>query len=395
MNIAYLPIDSVVPYPKNNRKHPESQIGRIADAIKQFGFNQPIVIDDNNVCLVGHGRLLAAKKLGLDKIPTHKISGLSESQKRAYRILDNKLQNDSAWEFENLEQELLALEAEGFELEPWGLEELKDLFPEPEHEVYEDEGTGELPTETYIKRGDVIELGAHRVLCGDCTEDFDFPVCNMCITDPPYGVAYIGKTKDALIIESDDFDEEQLTTMWRQVINHVLTHLNDGGTIYATVPPGPLRQVFSQELKDREVLRQELVWYKDSMVLGRSDYHYQHEPILYGWKPGAAHYFTDDRTRTSVLVHPRPKASREHPTMKPITLWAELIANSSCKQDKVLDPFLGSGTTLIACDQLDRICYGIEIDPKYCQVIIERYKKHCEKVGKPFECKINGEVFNG
>jgi len=395
MHITYLPIESVLPYAKNNRTHPESQIGRIADSIKQFGFNQPVVIDENNVCLVGHGRLLAAKKLGLDKIPTYKISNLSESQKRAYRILDNKLQNDSVWEFENLEQELLALEAEGFELEPWGLEELKELFPEPEHEVYEDDGAGELPTETYIKRGDLIELGRHTLVCGDCREVSGLPKFDMLITDPPYGVSYVGKTKDALEIENDNLDESELVKLWNGALDSTVPAITPGGAVYAAVPAGPLGHVFSEALKNRKILRQQLVWQKNSMVLGHSDYHYEHEPILYGWVPGGAHYFTSDRSKTSILKFDRPSRSEEHPTMKPIKLWAELISNSSRQGELVCDPFLGSGTTLIACDQLDRICYGIEIEPKYCQVIIERYKKHCEKVGKPFECKINGEAFDG
>jgi DNA modification methylase len=166
-----------------------------------------------------------------------------------------------------------------------------------------------------------------------------------------------------------------------------------GGGCYAAVPAGPLNFIFLKEWIELLVIHQQLVWAKDSMVLGHSDYHYKHEPILYGWKPGAAHYFTGDRTKTSLLEFDRPKASVEHPTMKPVGLWAELIKNSSKAGDVVLDTFLGSGTTLIACEQLNRTCYGMEIEPKYCHVIIERYRKYCADNNKKFECKINGQDY--
>ena len=396
MKIEEVDIGTIEMYPFNNRNHSEGQIALIAKSIKEFSFNQPIVIDDDNVILVGHGRLLAAQKLGLKKVPVLKKTGLTETQKKAYRILDNKLQNDSTWSFENLELELGFLEDNGFELEPWGLDELRDLFTPEEPEVYEDEGGGALPDETYIKRGDVIELGPHRVWCVDCREAEALPSpASLWITDPPYGVSYEGKTKDALKIENDDLGDEGTADLWRAATKYALDNLEEGGGCYAAVPPGPLNFVFLKEWIELLVIHQQLVWAKDSMVLGHSDYHYKHEPILYGWKPGAAHYFTKDRTKTSLLEFERPKASREHPTMKPVALWAELIANSSRAGDVVLDTFLGSGTTLIASDQLNRICYGMEIEPKYCQVVIERYQKHCEKVGKPFECKINGEKFDG
>jgi DNA modification methylase len=395
MDIKNVDIKSVIPYEFNNRIHDDKQINLIANSINEFGFNQPIVIDESNVVLVGHGRLLAAQKLGLDTIPTLQLKNLTEAKKRAYRILDNKLQNDSEWDFGNLELEIEALQEADFPIEDWGLDDLTELFPKEDPEVTEDE-PGELPEESYIKPGDLIELGKHRVLCADSSkENFSDVVFDLVITDPPYGVSYKGKTKKALTLENDDLGEDSLRELWSNTLDSLWINLKNGGVIYATVPAGQLREVFSSELKKREALRQELVWLKDLMVLGHSDYHYKHEPVLYGWKPGAAHYITADRSKTDVLEHKRPTRSEEHPTMKPLSLFAEFINNSSKKGQKVFDPFLGSGTTLIAADQLNRICYGMEIDPKYCQVILERYQKHCEKVGKPFECKINGEVFNG
>ncbi len=394
MKTTETPTDQLIPYAFNNRKHDETQINRIANSIKEFGFNQPIVIDEDKIVLVGHGRLLAAQKLGLEKVPTLQVKDLSETKKKAYRILDNKLQNDSEWDFGNVEIELNLLEEGGFDLGLWGLDDLKTLFPEEDPEVNEDDFNPALEDEPFIKRGDLIELGPHRVMCGDSTSEGHDVVADMVLTDPPYGVKYVGKTKDALEIENDDLDEGELSEMWNGALDQVLARLKEGGALYATVPAGPLRQVFTQPLKDRGILRQELIWLKDSMVMGRSDYHYKHEPILYGWKPGAAHYMTEDRTKTSVLEFARPKRSAEHPTMKPLTLWAELISNSSKKGQKVYDPFLGSGTTLIASDQLGRVCYGIEIDPRYCQVIIERYRNQCSERNKPFDCKINGEKFD-
>lgn len=398
--IEFLPIESIIPYPQNNRLHSDQQIQRIGDSIKQFGFNQPVVIDENNIVLVGHGRLFAAQKLELKEIPVIVKSDLTETQKRAYRILDNKLQNDSTWDFANLESELDILKDEDFDLKAWGLDDLRAMFPEEEIEVREDDGPGSLPTDddTFIKLGDVIELNQHRLVCGNCTDTYHTDLVStgktfdIVITDPPYGVSYKGKTKDALEIENDDLDEDALSSMWNSCLDFCLANLKEGGVIYATVPAVPLRQVFAQPLKDRGVLRQELIWLKDCMVMGRSDYHYKHEPILYGWKPGAAHYMTSDRSKTSVLEHARPKRSAEHPTMKPLSLWGDLIGNSSKRNELVLDPFLGSGTTLIACEQLSRTCYGMEISPKYCHVIVERYKKYCADNKKPCTVKINGEV---
>lgn len=392
MNITNLNIGDIKPYPQNNRTHPAEQVALIARSIKEFGFNQPLVLDDTNEILVGHGRWLAAKELKLKTVPCYVLKDLTETQKKAYRILDNKLQNDSSWDFDALSSEILKLDEENFPCEEWGLDKLLLGIEEEDPESVEDEAP-EPPKETYIKLGDVIELGAHRLMCGDSTLDGHDVVADMVITDPPYGVAYVGKTKDALTIENDDLGDAELTAFWVAALDNLIIRLKDGGSIYVAVPAGPLRQCFTIPLKERGILRQELVWVKDSMVLGRSDYHYKHEPVLYGWKPGASHYFTGDRTKTDVLEVARPKRSTEHPTMKPIELWSQLISNSSRKNDKVYDPFLGSGTTLIACEQLGRICYGMELEPKYCHVIVKRYATERQRTGKPIDIKINGEPF--
>lgn len=399
--IKYLDINSIIPFSRNNRIHSEKQIDLIANSINEFGFNQPIVADENNIILVGHGRLEAAKKLKLKQVPILIKKDLTESQKKAYRILDNKLQNDSTWDFDNLKLELDALQDLDFDLNVWGLDVLlpEDTSEnEAEDDDYSDSSTGD--NDTFLKIGDVIELGKHRLVCGDSTNPEVWSLLcekkiDLIITDPPYGVSYVGKTKDALTIENDSLDEESLALLFSSVCDCIDENLREGASIYVAIPAGLLRLVFEIELHKREWLRQELIWNKNAMVMGRSDYHYKHEPILYGWKPGSAHYFTSDRTKTSVIDCKKPHKSTEHPTMKPLELWAEFIKNSSKKNQIVCDPFLGSGTTLLASDQLDRVCYGIELSPKYCHVIIDRYKKHCEKVNKPFICKINGESFSG
>lgn len=399
MKVENFTLEKLIPYSSNNRVHNELQIDRIAESISEFGFNQPIVIDEDNVILVGHGRFEAAKKLKLKEVPVLKVLGLDETKKRAYRILDNKLQNDSTWDFENLESEIEFLKSEDFDIKGWGLDALlteNTSENEVEDDDYIDSSTGD--NDIFLKIGDLIELGKHRFVCGDSTNPETWSLLcekkiDLILTDPPYGVSYVGKTADALTIENDSLDEKSLALLFSSVCDCIDENLRDGASLYVAIPAGLLRLVFEIELHKRGWLRQELIWNKNAMVMGRSDYHYKHEPILYGWKPGAAHYFTEDRTKTSVIDCKKPHKSTEHPTMKPLELWAEFIKNSSKKNQIVCDPFLGSGTTLIASDQLDRVCYGIELSPKYCHVIIDRYKKHYEKANKQFVCKINGEDF--
>lgn len=410
MEIENKPIDEIIPYEFNNRIHDQTQIDRIANSINEFGFNQPIVIDENNVILVGHGRLLAARKLGKTEVPTLKKLGLKETQKKAYRILDNKLQNDSTWSFDNLDLELGFLEDNGFDLEPWGLEELRDLFPVEEPEVYEDEGGGALPDETFIKRGDLIELGKHRVLCGDSTipedlkELFEGNLAHLFITDPPYGVDYAGKNAflNAIApanriqesIEGDAQTPTEMKDFWQLAFERAFEFTSPKASYYIFGPQGGDLMMMMMSIKDAKwQLKHMLVWVKNNHVLGRSDYNYKHEPIWFGWKEKETHNFYGDASEVSTWECNKPMKSDLHPTMKPIELLSRAIRNSSQKNEIILDSFLGSGSTLMACDQLDRICYGMEIEPRYCQVILERYKKHCEKVGKPLECKINGEPF--
>ena len=403
MNIERLKLGEIVPYKKNNRKHSELQIERIARSIQEFGFNQPICIDENNEILVGHGRLLAAQKLGLKDAPIVRLNDLTEEQKRAYRILDNKLQNDSEWDFDSLSEELDFLQSNGVDLESWGLDDLKSLFPEPEIEISEDDGPGDLPKETYIKLGDLIELGKHRVLCGDSTnqQQVDTLISDnapiLMVTDPPYGVEYDPNwrneaAENGLIsyadrsigtVENDErIDWRETYELFKSQVAYVWHAHRHAAEI-------------SQNLKDSgyDIISQ-IIWAKPMFAISRGDYHWQHEPCWYAVKKGHNHNWQGSRSESTLWEIERGcKEKTGHGTEKPIECMARPIRNNTAKGELVVDPFLGSGTTLIAADQLNRICYGMEISPNYCQVILERYKKYCEQNGKKFECKINGEAF--
>lgn len=387
-------IDSLIPYEFNNRNHDEQQVDRIANSIQSFGFNQPIVVDENNVILVGHGRLLAAQKLGLKTAPVLKKTGLTETQKKAYRILDNKLQNDSTWSFDNLELELGFLEDNGFELEPWGLEELRDLFTPEEPEVYEDEPVECENDETFIKLGDLIELGPHRVMCGDSTKDNDINgllrkvTPKIVVTDPPYGIRlesdWHNQTDKRLIVgDGMDWSPELIETIFRNFNSCIEMFI--WGADY-----------FFEYIENRNE-GSLLVWDKrsNSDNIGQLDGAFGSDFEICWSKQKHKRTIIRQLKETGVFAHRGNDAPTGHPTQKPIPLIAKLILPHTESGGVVCDPYLGSGTTLIAADQLGRICYGMEIEPKYCHVIIERYKQHCAKVGKPFECKINGEKFDG
>lgn len=212
----------------------------------------------------------------------------------------------------------------------------------------------------------------------------------MLLTDPPYGVSYVGKTAEAKTIENDDLDPDALEVFMDERMKVAMKYGEPGAAVYMATPGGPLNEIFQRVLNRLGILRQTLIWVKDSMVMGRSDYHYKHEPILYGWIPGAAHRAVSDRTKTTVWEFARPKKSEQHPTMKPVPLFAEAILNSTLKGELVFDMFLGSGTTIIAAEETGRIACGCEISPHYAQLIVERYRRYCSEKSKPFECYING-----
>lgn len=396
MKIENKKIADLIPYEFNNRNHSEQQVDRIANSIKEFGFNQPIVIDESNIILVGHGRLAAALKLGLKEVPILQLKDLTETQKKAYRILDNKLQNDSTWSFDNLELELGFLEDNGLDLEHWGLDELRGMFPEDEPEVTDDEFDPDNceNEETFIKLGDLIELGEHRVLCGDSTnaeqvsELMDDIRADMMFTDPPYGVAYEGGHFNP---NREKLARDENTDIYPEFLSTVLSHID--GPCYMWFAGSKAFQVYKALDSEDCEIHALIIWHKINAKYAamNAQYKQRHEPCLYFKPKGSTLRWKGPTTECTVWEEKRDGRNDLHPTQKPICLAGRAIKNHECKT--VADFFLGSGSTLIAADQLNRICYGMEISPKYCHVIIERYKKHCEKVNKPFVCKINGQPY--
>ena len=395
--IENLPLEALKEYENNAKLHPDEQVAQIAASIEAFGFNDPIAVDENGVIIEGHGRLLAARRLGLTTVPVIRLAHLSETQKRAYILAHNKLTLNSGFDVDLLAAELAAIRDDGFDVALTGFDaaQLDAYFraapAEPEGDP--DDAPGP-PEEPITQPGDLYEIGPHRLMCGDSTVETTAEklmanrLADMLLSDPPYGVAYVGKTKDALEIQNDALDEVALTQLVEGFVTVALAHCRPGAYWYATVPARPLHLIFARVFKENDLLRQIMVWVKDSMVLGHSEYHYRHEPILFGWKPGGERHKNHDRTRTTVWEYARPKANREHPTMKPVDLWSAMLLDGSREGEIVYDPFLGSGTTMVAAQQTGRVCYGMEIDPKYCDVIVARMRK----LWPSLEVKRNGSL---
>lgn len=374
MNITMLKIDALKPYDKNPRKNDEA-VKYVAESIKQFGFKVPIVIDKHNVIVAGHTRYKAAKQLGIDEVPCIVADDLTEEQVKAFRLADNKVAEAAEWDFGLLGDELegifdIDMEAFGFEF---------DI--EEEKEVVEDEFEGELPEEPKSKLGDVYQLGRHRLMCGDSTNVTDVEklmggeLADMLLTDPPYNVDYEGKTKDKLKIENDKMENDNFRQFLIDAFNNANLVMKAGAVFYiwhADLEGYNFRGAcFDVGWK----VRQCLIWNKNTMVMGRQDYHWKHEPCLYGWKDGAGHLWAADRKQTTILNFDRPTRNDLHPTMKPISLFDYQIKNNTKGGDIVLDLFGGSGTTIMACEQNGRRGYSMEFDPRYVDVIIARWEE--------------------
>ena len=373
-------VKSLIPYARNARTHSDMQVAQIAASIKEFGFLNPIVITEDNTILCGHGRLMAAQKLGLKKVPCIKESHLTETQRRAFIIADNKLSLNAGWDNELLSVELSELQGADFDLELLGFDEkeLSQLFDEG-NEIQEDDFDvdAELAKPTFSKTGDIWLLGRHRLVCGDSTKEetyknlMDKKKANLVMTDPPYNVDYQGSAGKVNMEQSMASDA-----------SIYVFHADTEGLNF--------RKAFTDA---GFYLSGCCIWKKPSLVLGRSPYQWQHEPCLYGWKKKGKHQWYSGRKETTVWEFEKPKKNSEHPTMKPIPLLAYPITNSTMSNAIVLDPFGGSGSTLIACEQTDRTCYTIELDEKFCDVIVNRY---LEQVGTDREIKVirNGKTFS-
>ena len=377
LKIEYKDISELIPYINNPRIN-DGAVDKVAASIKEFGFKNPIIIDKENVIIAGHTRLKAAKKLGLEEIPTIKVEDLTEQQIKAFRIADNKTSEFAEWDMELLEIELEGLDDifTGFDMK-----DLDDMFPD-DTEVTEDDFDEEPPEEPISKLGDIWQLGRHRLMCGDSTkqEDVDKLMngakADLLITDPPYNVDYTGGTKDALKIMNDKKDDASFRQFLIDAFSTADAVMREGAAFYIWHADSEGYNFRGACFDIDWEVRQCLIWVKNSLVMGRQDYHWKHEPCLYGWKEGAAHLWTSDRKQTTVLNFDRPTRNAEHPTMKPVKLFDYLIKNNTKQKDIVLDLFAGSGTTLIACEQNGRVSYNMELDPRYVDVIIKRWEEY-------------------
>ena len=390
--IEHVGIDTITPYEKNARDN-DKAVDAVAESIEQFGFRSPIIVDEDGVIIAGHTRLKAAQKLGLTTVPIVRAVELTKQQARAYRLADNKVGEIATWDKDLLAEELSALDDE-FHMHDFGFDENDMLGAFDDKEAEDDgfDGDEELPKHSRAKEGDVFLLGKHRVMCGDTTDPDDFEKlmagaeADCLVTDPPYNVAYEGKTKDALTIANDDMTDDAFLEFLRHSFDNLARHLKPGGGVYVFYS-GTEALRFHQAFVDAGLLlKQILIWIKNSLVMGRQDYQWKHEPlmfgwkqhdeILHGWKAGDAHRWYGGHSQTTVLEWDRPTRSLHHPTMKPVGLVGTLIKNSTRPGDIVLDGFAGSGSTLIACEQTDRTCYAMEKDPAYVEVVLRRWEEH-------------------
>ena len=384
LEVEWVGIDEVFPNPANPRQNDEA-VEPVAASLRRFGWRQPIVAKPSGEVVAGNTRLKAARQLGMDCVPVVRFDG-SDTEAAAYGIADNRTHEFSGWDDRALVSLLEALRAEdaldGVGYTPEQVDALLAAVSrlEGEDEI-EEVGPPEPPEEPVSRPGDVWLLGDHRLVCGD-SRDRDVlasatarQLVDMLWTDPPYGVAYTGKTADELQIENDALDEDQLGALLEASLGGALEACRPGAAWYIAAPAGPNFLPFARVLHHLGVWRQTLVWLKDTLVLGRSDYHYRHEAIFYGWKPGAAHREPPNRKQDTVWVFERPKASRDHPTMKPVALVAHALRMSSVAGEAVLDPFCGSGTTILAAEATGRRCCAVELDPRYCDVCVRRWEQ--------------------
>ena len=384
-------VSELIPYVRNARTHSEAQVAQIAASIREFGFLSPILVAEDNTILAGHGRLAAALKLGLKKVPCVKENHLTETQKRAYIIADNKLSLNAGWDSELLAVELSELEGADFNLDLLGFDEaeLSSIF-DADKDVNEDDFDveKELEEPCFSKTGDMWTLGRHRIICGDATKLETFKTLledtkvNLVVTDPPYNVNYEGSAGK---IKNDNMEDDKFYQFLFNSFVNMEQAMADDASIYvfhADTEGLNFRKAFQDA---GFYLSGCCIWKKPSLVLGRSPYQWQHEPCLYGWKKKGKHKWYAGRKETSVWEFEKSKKNADHPTMKPIALLAYPIKNSSMTNSLVLDPFAGSGSTLIACEQTGRVCYAIELDEKYCDVIVKRY---IEQVGNDKSVKV-------
>ena len=382
VKLEQVPIDKLVPYARNARTHSKEQIAQLRASLREFGFVSPAVIDSKYNILVGHGRVQAAREEGYKTIPCVFAENLTDAQKRAYILADNQLALNAGWDEEMLSVELSDLKDESFDLSLLGFDEkdLEKLMAGPDDGGAQDDDfdlSAALEKASFVEKGDLWTVGKHRLLCGDATSPEDVErlmggkIANLILTDPPYGVSF--KASDGLTIENDSLKGDEFYKFLLSAFTNMAAQLEKGGAAYvfhADTEGLNFRKAF---IDAGFHLAGVCIWVKNSLVLGRSDYQWQHEPILYGFLQNGKHPWYSDRKQTTIWNFNKPKRNKDHPTSKPLYLLSYPIKNSSQENAIVLDTFGGSGSTMMACEQMNRICYMSELDPKYASVILRRY----------------------
>lgn len=391
---ATFPVADLIPYARNSRTHNEEQIAQIMASIKEFGFTNPILIGSDNVIIAGHGRLLAAQRLGLKEVPVIRLPDLTETQRKALVIADNKIALNAGWDEEMLALEMKELEESDFNLDILGFseDELKELenFGESQTEAKsEEDEIPEAQAEPITKRGDVWILGEHRLMCGDITMFDDVrklmrdDCAAMIFTDPPYNVNYGSTMKDSIRYHAGTLGgrkimNDNLGDGFPQFLTDSLSNLLMfcQGAAYVCMSSSELHTLYSAFIAAGGKWSTFIIWAKNTFTLGRADYQRQYEPILYGWNADKPHYWCGDRDQSDVWEYNKPVKNDLHPTMKPVELVERAILNSSKSGDIVLDGFGGSGSTLIACEKNNRKARLMELDPKFCDVIVKRWEEY-------------------
>jgi DNA modification methylase len=374
-------IDKLIPYINNARTHSKEQINKLRSSLREFGFINPVIIGRDYGIIAGHGRVMAAREEGISEVPCVFVDHLTEAQKKAYIIADNRMALDAGWDEELLKVEIEALQAEAFDisLTGFGDDELSDLFGKDKDAIEDDDYdlTAALEKAAFVEKGDVWVVGRHRLVCGDATSAEDVALlmdgkkANLIVTDPPYGVSF--KSNSGLTIKNDSMKDEEFYNFLHKSFKNMVAHLESGGSAYvfhADTEGLTFRKAF---IDAGFHLAGVCIWSKNSLVLGRSDYQWQHEPVLYGFLKNGKHRWYSDRKQTTIWNFNKPKRNENHPTSKPLDLLSYPIRNSSQENAIVIDTFGGSGSTLMACEQTNRICFTMELDEKYASVILRRY----------------------
>jgi DNA modification methylase len=378
--VQFWPIERLLPYSRNARTHTEEQVAQVAASIVEFGWTNPILVGADGVIIAGHARLAAARKLKMAEVPVIVLDHLTETQRRALVLADNRLALSAGWDEEMLRVELESLKEVDFDLGVVGFsdEELEKILDPEANQGLTDENDAPEPPETAITvPGDVWILGQHRLLCGDATQMGDVEkvmaggLADMAFTDPPYNIDYQGRTEKKLKIQNDKLGSKFYDFL-RDASANMLTVTK--GAVYICMSSSDLHTLHQAFIEAGGHWSTFIIWVKNHFTLGWGDYRRQYEPILYGWREGTTHFWCGDRNQGDAWQINRPSANREHPTMKPVELVERAIRNNSKTRDTILDPFAGSGTTVIACEKTGRQARVIELDPVYCDVIVKRWE---------------------